>query len=207
MQDFIETIKSKLSNGLPGNSAQFLMAPVHKTSHYKEIPNSYQTAAVLLLLFPKNEQWHISFIRRIDHDPKDKHAGQISFPGGRLEADDESIEYCALRETEEEVGVAPNNIQILGSLSQLYVFVSNYLVHPFVGFVNHLPEFIPNKLEVDEVLEVPVNYLLDSTIRKRMDLNVRGHVLRDVPYFDLDGKVLWGATAMMLSEFLEIIRS
>lgn len=207
MQDIIETIKTKLSNGLPGNSAQFQMAPVQKTRKYHMIPKSYLTAAVLLLLFPKNNTWHISFIRRIDHDPNDKHAGQISFPGGRLEEEDRNVEYCALRETEEEVGISSKNIQVIGSLSELYVFVSNYLVYPFVGVLDHYPVFVPNKLEVEEVLEIPLEYLLDSSIRKRKDIAVRGHILKDVPYFDLNGKVLWGATAMMLSEFLEIIRS
>jgi len=196
----IDKIRHKLSQTLPGRIAQLKMAPALR-QHYKGAPDDATVACVLVLLFPKNDNWHFTLIQRVSHK-KDRHSGQISFPGGRLEEDDKSLLAGALREAEEEVGVARDEINVLGKLTQLYIPVSNFLVHPFVGFLEKMPEFVPQPSEVDSILEIPVAELNKKENKKTRDISGgRNIILKNVPYFDFEGKVVWGATAMMLSEF------
>ena len=196
----IDKIRHKLSQTLPGRIAQLKMAPALR-QHYKGAPDDATVACVLVLLFPKNDNWHFTLIQRVSHK-KDRHSGQISFPGGRLEEDDKSLLAGALREAEEEVGVARDEINVLGKLTQLYIPVSNFLVHPFVGFLEKMPEFVSQPSEVDSILEIPVAELNKKENKKTRDISGgRNIILKNVPYFDFEGKVVWGATAMMLSEF------
>jgi len=196
----IDKIRHKLSQTLPGRIAQLKMAPALR-QHYKGAPDDATVACVLVLLFPKNDNWHFTLIQRVSHK-KDRHSGQISFPGGRLEEDDKSLLAGALREAEEEVGVARDEINVLGKLTQLYIPVSNFLVHPFVGFLEKMPEFVPQPSEVDSILEIPVAELNKKENKKTRDISGgKNIILKNVPYFDFEGKVVWGATAMMLSEF------
>jgi len=196
----IDKIRHKLSQTLPGRIAQLKMAPALR-QHYKGAPDDATVACVLVLLFPKNDNWHFTLIQRVSHK-KDRHSGQISFPGGRLEEDDKSLLAGALREAEEEVGVARDEINVLGKLTQLYIPVSNFLVHPFVGFLEKMPEFVSQPSEVDSILEIPVAELNKKENKKTRDISGgKNIILKNVPYFDFEGKVVWGATAMMLSEF------
>ncbi|MEL6862853.1 MAG: CoA pyrophosphatase, partial [Bacteroidota bacterium] len=138
----------------------------------------------------------------------DRHSGQVSFPGGRYEPEDKSLASGAIREAQEEVGINPSDIQLLGRLTELYIPVSNFLVHPFVGFVNHRPSFIPQESEVAEILEVPLSHLLDPMNTRTTKIHLPQNViLSDVPYYHVAQKVVWGATAMMLSEFLEVVEA
>ena len=179
------------------------MSPV-SIGKYKLKSQDYKTAAVLLILYKKEDEYHIAFMRRTSRFKNDKHAGQISFPGGRKEKD-ETILECALRETHEEFGITPRQLRILGPLKELYVFVSNFLVYPFVAYANETLIFKPEEEEVEYILEIPLEKLLDPKTKKRKDIQVGDRLLKDVPYFDLDGKVLWGATAMMTHNLLDII--
>jgi 8-oxo-dGTP pyrophosphatase MutT (NUDIX family) len=200
----IDNIRRKLKEALPGRTAQLEMAPGLRR-HYKGAPDDAIVACVLVLLFPKNDDWHFTFIQRMPHE-KDRHSGQISFPGGRLEKEDESLLAGALREAEEEVGIPRNDINVLGRMTELYIPVSNYLVHPFVGFLDKTPEYIPQPSEVASVLEIPVLELNKIENKKTRDLKGgKNIVLKNVPYFDFEGKVVWGATAMMLSEFEKVV--
>jgi 8-oxo-dGTP pyrophosphatase MutT (NUDIX family) len=160
----------------------------------------------MILLYPAENQWNITYIKRTSHNPHDRHAGQISFPGGKKDHDDHSNLACALRETEEEIGVDRRQINVLGSLSSLYVHVSNFLVYPFVGFLEQEPVFIPQDSEVADILTPSLDYLNNDKNLKKGDISARGTIIKDMPYFDLNGKVLWGATAMITSEFLTIYR-
>lgn len=196
----INDIQQKIKQPLPGREAQLNMAPGLRR-HFVETPDDATVACVMLLLYHKDEDWYFVLIQRMTHE-KDRHSGQISFPGGRVEQSDISLEACALRETEEEIGVPQSDIQMLGRLSELYIPVSNYLVHPFVGFLENEPQFIPQLTEVKEILEIPVSKLIDIENKKKIDMRGgRNIVLKNVPYFDFFGNVVWGATAMMLSEF------
>ena len=200
----IKKIKQKLRQPLPGTKAQLEMAP-HLRKVYDFAPKNATIACVLILLFPKNDEWHFVLIQRAPHE-KDRHSGQISFPGGRLEESDASLEYGALREAEEEVGVDKKEIEILGRLTELYIPVSNFLVHPFVGFLEKTPEWTAQPSEVESVLEIPIADLLNKEKRKKVDMKVRNNIiLKDTPYFDFDGKVVWGATAMMLNELAWVV--
>lgn len=205
-QDFITGLSNKLQQPLPGQEAQFKMAHLARRNAVPPPPNARQ-AAVLALFFPKNKDWHLVFIERDNSNPNDRHGGQISFPGGKYEEGDASLQYTAIREAHEEVGVHPEKVEIIGELTDLYIPVSNFKVNPFVGFVDYTPTFRPQVEEVSDVLEVPFKLLRDYSIQKTTDLRIANNItLRGVPYFDIFGKVLWGATAMMLSELLEVIK-
>ena len=203
---FIQDLELRLNSPLPGEAAQNLMAPLG-SEKYRAVTPDHKVACVLALFFPKNDIWHLGFIERTSDHPNDKHAGQISFPGGSLSPGDASFEYCALRETYEEIGIPPDMIGILGGLTPLFVFVSNFMVYPFVGFTTAYPEFLAQPTEVKNILEVPVNYLLEPKNKGFTDMIIRDAVLKDIPYYDIYGQKLWGATAMMVSELEHIMRS
>ncbi len=204
MNDFIRTLADRLQQPLPGSEAQYRMAHVARRNTPTPPPHARQ-AAVLALFFPKKATWHIVFIERDNSNPKDRHGGQISFPGGKYEENDQTLQHTALREAHEEVGVDASKVSVLGNLTELYIPVSNFQVNPFVGFIDDEPKFSPQAKEVSAILEVPFNLLRDQNNRKTTDLRIAQNlVLRGVPYFDVFGKVVWGATAMMLSELLEI---
>jgi 8-oxo-dGTP pyrophosphatase MutT (NUDIX family) len=168
-------------------------------------PSDARQAGVLVLFYPQNQRWNLVLIERVASNPNDRHGGQVSFPGGRFEEGDESLLHTALREAQEEVGVDPPKVSVLGALTQLYIPVSNFLVHPFVGYTDHRPDFRPQESEVKSILEVPFRELQQPGAVQRTDLQVAGSfLLKDVPCFMVSGKVVWGATAMMLSELLEV---
>ncbi len=199
----IHFLAERLSQPLPGRSAQIRMAPTNGKS-YDIIAPDHQVACVMLLLFPHENNWHLTYIQRTSHNPDDRHAGQISFPGGKFETSDSSLEYCVLRETHEEIGVHPNSIKILGKLSEIYVWVSNFYVHPFVGYMEEKPDFTLQKSEVKHIITPTLHYLNDEGIIQKGTIEVRDYILQDIPYFDLYGDKLWGATAMITREFLDI---
>ena len=164
------------------------------------LEGSARVGAVLLLLYCKEESLHIVLTRR--RDDLNSHAGQISFPGGRQE-NQESLQQTALRETDEEIGVSPTAVTMLGTLTDIYIPPSDYEVHPFVGWFHNgkRPSFQPAITEVAEILEVPLDHLLKPETRKTGPWQFRGMTIK-VPYYDVDGHMVWGATAVMLSEFL-----
>lgn len=202
---FIHDLESKLNQDLPGEDVQNLMAPIG-SEKYRLVPQDHKVACVLALIFPKDHEWHLCLIERTSEHPEDKHAGQISFPGGKMNEDDYSYEDCALRETYEEIGVAPESIGILGGLTPLYVYVSNFLVHPYVGFSTEYPRFIKQESEVETILEIPLGHFLKSRNKSTTEIKVRDVVLHDTPYYDVNGHKIWGATAMMISELEHIVK-
>ena len=202
---FIQNLEKRLYKDLPGEAYQNLMSPMG-SDKYRILTPDHKTACVMALLYPKDDEWHISLIERASQHPDDKHAGQISFPGGKFDENDYSYEDCALRETYEEIGVPPENIGILGSLTPLFVFVSNFLVHPFVGFTSEYPDFRPQTTEVSNIIEVPVMHFTKSKNKGKTDISIRDIVLQDTPYYDVQGHKLWGATAMIISELEQILK-
>ncbi|MBK9736670.1 MAG: CoA pyrophosphatase [Saprospiraceae bacterium] len=202
---FIQLLEHRLAQELPGADSQNLMAP-EGSEKYRIISPNHKIACVLLLIFPKEKEWYISLIERASQHPEDKHGGQLGFPGGKLDPSDNTYEDCALRETYEELGVPPDSVGILGSLTPLYVYVSNFLVHPYVGFTTEYPKFIQQESEVKSIIEVPVNRFLKSKYKSFADISVRDFVLKNTPYYDIYGQQLWGATAMMISEFEQILK-
>lgn len=202
---FIDRLAKKLQEPLPGDVAQYKMAHVARRNKIAP-PASARQAGVLALFYPRNKDWYIVLIERQSDNSNDRHGGQISFPGGKHEAQDPSLQHTALREAQEEVGVDAQKIELLGELSELYIPVSNFKVNPYVGFVDHTPDFTPEVKEVRTVLEVPFDHFQNPANRKLTDLRIAQNLtLRNVPYFDVLGRIVWGATAMMLSELLEVL--
>lgn len=161
-------------------------------------------SAVLALLYPRQEEPHLLLMRRPEYDGV--HSGQVSFPGGRREVADSDLRATALREFREETGATPAELQVLGSLSQVYIPPSRSLVTPFVALARELGPTRPDPREVQALLEVPLAELMRPDVLRVRNQYVR--LLRrdtEVPYFALGGQVVWGATAMMLAELRELL--
>jgi 8-oxo-dGTP pyrophosphatase MutT (NUDIX family) len=203
LDSFSQALETALSRPLPGIEAQKKMSP--ETRRQVPDPNELRPArhgAVLLLLYEKNGEIYFPLIQRPEYDGV--HGGQVSLPGGKVENGDPSLAYTALRETEEEIGVPASDIEILGKLSDLYIWVSHFHVHPFVGKIKYLPEFVPDPHEVAQLIETPLSVITDASNRTQF-LFKRGEFSLEAPCFVVQNKPVWGATAMILSEFCEII--
>lgn len=198
--NLITNLEPAFEKDLPGRVIQYQMAHQVRQIKMKQLipPADVRHAAVLALLYPKNQDVYFTLIRRTNHGT---HSGQVAFPGGGVEDQDETLEHTALREAEEEVGIRPEQVQVLGELTELYIPVSNRMVNPFLAYSTVPPKYVIQESEVQYVIEAPLNHLLDAQRIKETDLKVsQGFTLKDVPYFDIDGHVVWGATAMMLNE-------
>ncbi|MBL7775797.1 MAG: CoA pyrophosphatase [Saprospiraceae bacterium] len=208
MEVFIERLRRRLTEPLPGREAQYRMASLRRLqelSPHPEPPASAKIACVLTLLFLKNGAWHTVLIERTAN-PRDRHSGQISFPGGRWEPTDGALENVALREAEEEIGVPAKQVLILGQLTDLYIPVSNFLVHPFVGMLHTQPAFRPQPGEVASIITPPLDLFKKAENRKETEVRLaHGVTIPNVPYFEVEGRIVWGATAMIMNEFLEIL--
>ena len=203
----IYNLEEGLRQPLPGRAAQYEMAHAVRQDTPPPPPNARE-AGVLALLFPKDKDWHLTLILRQNNNPNDRHGGQVSFPGGKREVHDEDLRATALREAEEEVGVDPSAVNLLGALSELYIPVSNFKVQPYVGFMEQAPQFVPQPEEVQAVLEVPFSQFLSKNTRRKKDLHLYPQlILRDVPYFDVADQTVWGATAMMISELVAVLNN
>ncbi len=203
--DFVDRLERRLKGPLPGESAQRLMAPRpvdEQRFDFKQREDA-KLGSVMVLFYPIGDQIHVPFILRPTY--QGAHSGQVSFPGGKFEPDDHDLMQTARRETQEEIGVDREHIKLIGTLSEMYIVVSNFKVLPVVGYVNHKPEFIPETKEVERVIESPLDHLLDEKRRKEKDIVVGDNYVIRSPYFDIDGEVIWGATAMMLSELITLI--
>ncbi len=200
----IEQIRLKMKQPLPGSAAQYKMAGAFRQKI--DPPNDVIPSAVMILLYPKATEFHFLLMERTSTNPNDKHSGQMSFPGGRRDPEDIDFQATALRELNEEIGIDVQNIEILGKLTTLYIPVSNFIVHPFLGIITEDFNIVPQASEVKSVISVPLNAILtDDNIKTTTIQFQNGYLLKNVPYFDLEGKIVWGATAMMLSELREIL--
>lgn len=191
----------QLLNGeLPGKGAQERMSPKVRFSFPGE--GECRKAAVLLLLYTDEKDLRMVFIKRNEY--RGPHSGQVSFPGGMREEYDADYQSTALRETEEETGVTASEITILGALTPLFIPVSNFCVHPFVGWIDFVPDFKPDGFEVQYLICPQLHAVIDPENRKTGKFN-RGGTTVTTPYIDIEGEMIWGATAMMLSEFMALI--
>jgi len=206
--EFLNRIVKVKNLELPGEDFHLKMAPIERLIELKQKARSMKTAkqaAVLCLFYPSSEEiTHLVLILRKTY--KGVHSAQIGFPGGKIEAEDTSLEETALRETEEEVGVPVKNISVLKQLTEIYIPPSNYFVQPFLGTTLTTPRFIPQEDEVDAVIEVPLSEFLDDAVRTHQTLNTSYAKQIQVPAFKLQGHIVWGATAMMLNEIRELLK-
>jgi 8-oxo-dGTP pyrophosphatase MutT (NUDIX family) len=196
----ISIIKSELQKPLPGEKQQFIMAPDVRRSFNFSSP--VKKAAVMICIFPGDLDLQIVLMKRNEYDGS--HSGQISFPGGVYEATDINLCETAIRETQEEIGMNCDKSSILGEITPLLIPVSNMLVHSFVGSFNSNPVFNIDKREVNFLITVSLSELLDpASLHKEKWILHGSDVL--VPFYKVQGNIIWGATAMILCEFLAII--
>lgn len=206
MLDLAARLRRGLAGSLPGRDAQMRLAPEPRVGWDPyAVPEGLRDAAALVLIYPHHGRLHLPLTVRgggLRH-----HTGQVSLPGGAVDAG-ESVEAAALREAAEEVGVDPAAVDTVGRLTPLHIPVSGFLLHPVVGLSAVRPTFQPHTWEVARLLEVPVERLLDpaSVGREVRTLNRAGvaHDV-DVPFFDIEGEKVWGATAMVLAELLAVL--
>jgi len=200
---FLSQLSKALKGPLPGWEAQIQMASKYGKASRLQQPKNPREGGVLALLYPKNEDLHICFMERTRDGGV--HSGQVSYPGGKREPSDTDLAATALREAEEELGIPANQVQILGQFSQLFIPASNFMVSPFVGCMELRPDFKLEKREVAHLIEVPVRQLLE-TEKQEIQIKVRENFSLEAPAWLIDDHIIWGATAMMLNELLEIMR-
>jgi len=203
----IDFLKNRFGSDLPGKAFQNKMAHAARLKLQTEpTPPDAKASAVLVLLYPKNAEWHLALIERAERS-SDRHGGQVSFPGGGYEEKDGDLLHCALRETFEEVGVRIPESQVIGEMTDLYIPVSGYRVVPFLAYSETPLVFKPSANEVRRVLETPISLLQNPDTMRITDLWVSEKItLQYVPYYAVQEKKVWGATAMIISELLEILK-
>ncbi|MCK9639859.1 MAG: CoA pyrophosphatase [Prolixibacteraceae bacterium] len=197
----IKKFKKQLENLLPGHVSHVKMLPPGRALMFPSEQINYHDSAVMILLFPVKGKIHMCLIRR--PSTMKNHAGQIAFPGGKREKEDADLIQTALRETQEEIGIDANNVEVLGQLSPVYVQISDFLISPVVGWLNEFAETGIDSSEVDEIIFVSLEDLADSKNKCEREMDTRTGRIK-VPGYEINGNFIWGATAMMLAEFMDI---
>ncbi len=204
MQNFINLLKTEIKKDLPGIDVQWFMSSYRMLKDFARTPGKdSREAAVLILLYPSDGSVHTVLMQRPEYEGV--HSGQISFPGGKKEASDVSIIQTAVREANEETGVDTSEISVIGTLTPLFIPLSNMIVTPVVGWDKKEPLFQHLSEEVVFLIDADLRKFMDPAIIKTKPFEVRGETI-DIKYFDYDGYVIWGATAMILYELLTIIK-
>ncbi|RZN83249.1 MAG: CoA pyrophosphatase [Winogradskyella sp.] len=205
---FLESIVNIKHLPLLGEEAHAKLSPPYRldlAEKYKEKRKSASNAGVMALFYPDEKSvTRLVFILRKSY--KGVHSAQIGFPGGKVEDTDLDLMDTALRETEEEIGVPTKQIEVLKTLSPLYIPPSNFMVHPFLGISRETLQFVKQETEVEEILEVRLNDFLDDRNIINTKVPTSYNVEVEVPAFKLNGHIVWGATAMMLSEIKVLLK-
>lgn len=206
-KNFTQALQSALRADPIGVEAQKEMAPLPDISERfdRESAQKARQSAVMILLYPDDEKINFPLILRPQYPGV--HSGQVALPGGKYEESDRDLIHTALREMQEEVGVPMDEVEVLGQLSELYVPPSNFNILPVVGILSKAPQFVLEEKEVEELVVADLAVLNDPAKRKQKQMTFYSGVKVDVPYFDIQDKVVWGATAMILSEFATIINN
>ncbi len=206
----IEELKKKLVAGLaqklPGEPAHRLMSPTLRGDNLKSPTNpppAKKSAVLVLLYLDEMGQVMFPLIQRPTYNGA--HSAQVSLPGGKSEPTDIDLIHTALREAQEEIGINPEKVEVLGKLSDIFIWVSNFVVTPIVGFYHEKPVFQKEDKEVDAIIETELYDIINLEKRKEGTVLARGKYNIQTPYFHIDDRVVWGATAMMLSEFSIIV--
>ena len=208
-EDFLISISKIKKLPLPAEASQFKMSPTFRLEQiekYKEKMVNAKQSAVLALFYPDlKQQTKLALILRRPYNGV--HSAQISFPGGKVEDGDVNLEFTAIRETHEEIGVLPEQITIIKELTQVYIPPSNFTVQPYLGFSVKTPRFVLQEEEVDDLLEVSlIDFINEANVVNKTVLTSY-NVDVEVPAFLLNGHIVWGATAMMLNEVKDLLKA
>jgi len=201
---------SKIKNiPLPAEASQFKMSPPFRReliSRYKEAMKDAKRAGVLAMFYPNaTNETHLALILRKTY--KGVHSAQIGFPGGKYEAEDKTLKHTAIRETWEEIGVPEHQIKILKQMTEVYIPPSNFYVQPYIGITKETPKFIKQDDEVEDIVEVSLAHFLDENTVGNKLVATSYTAKIEVPAYELNGHVVWGATAMMLSEIKDVLKA
>ncbi len=206
--DFLKYVPKIKQEKLLSDEAHLKMVPVERILEVEKInipSNNPRKAAVMMLIYPKNDKSHLALIVRNTYPGV--HSAQIGFPGGKVEIEDESLTHTALRETHEEIGIHPDKIEVIKTFTAVFIPPSNFIVAPFLGISHAELEFIEQEEEVAGIIEFPLlDFMNDKTIvNKIMDTSYGNNI--EVPTFKINEHYVWGATAMMMSELKEVLKS
>lgn len=207
MKGLVDYLEVALAGEKPGEKAHYKMAPYKRPNKEQVLSSGIdpRLSAVMVLLYPKENVPHLVLMKRPEYNGA--HSGQVSFPGGKMEESDADLEHTARREAEEETGISGNAVNVIGQLTEIFIPPSGFLVSPYVGWLPSTPTFTPDQREVAQLIETPVETLLDESIVQQKKIHIKSHnVYLDTPYFDIQGHVVWGATCMLLSELKEILK-
>ncbi|MBG6109503.1 8-oxo-dGTP pyrophosphatase MutT (NUDIX family) [Flavobacterium sp. CG_23.5] len=206
-QEFLEYVPKLMTAELPAQVSHIKMAPLERIESLKNFDiesKKPKIAAVMMLLYPKNGKTHLVLIVRNSY--KGVHSAQIAFPGGKYESKDEIFENTALRETHEEVGVHPDNMEIIKTFTPMYIPPSDFMVHPFLGICKQEIIFVPDPTEVANIIELPLMVFLSDAILTDAKMTTSYANEISVPAFKIEEHIVWGATAMMLSELKDVVK-
>jgi 8-oxo-dGTP pyrophosphatase MutT (NUDIX family) len=206
-QYFLNYVPKFVEVVLPADESHYKMAPQERIDTLNDLENKNKnpkTAAVMMLFYPKKGRTHLVLIVRNSY--KGIHSAQIAFPGGKYEIEDLNYENTALRETYEEIGVSPDFMEIVKSFTHIYIPPSNFMVYPFMGICQEEIIFTPDSNEVAKIIELPMSVLLDDTLIVNVKISTSYGINCVVPAFKIEEHIVWGATAMMLSELKDVLK-
>ncbi len=206
LNNFIKELKIELENTLPGYDAHLEMMPESRIRAMHTIKNydNARKSGVLILFYPDNKSIKTVFILRPEYDGV--HSSQVAFPGGKFEEKDIDIVNTALREANEEVGIVVSDVEIIGKLSEIYIPPSNFLVQPVIGFATQKPIFKKDTKEVAEIIEVDIAQLLDASNKTMREIILSNNLKIKAPCYLINEQIIWGATAMIVSELIVILK-
>ncbi|PKP54201.1 MAG: CoA pyrophosphatase [Bacteroidetes bacterium HGW-Bacteroidetes-1] len=204
--NFIALLKCRLLDPLPGDKAHLTLEPETRKKFKFQFNHTSpaRESAVLILLFPENDGIATVLIKRNEYEGI--HSGQVAFPGGKKEDQDNSDYDIALREAHEEIGILKYDVEILGKLSKIYIPPSNYNVQPIVGWISYKPNFVRQQSEVALIFNVAIHELLNPHNLQTKTIVLNDGISINVPCYYLKEQIVWGATSMILSEFIEILK-
>jgi 8-oxo-dGTP pyrophosphatase MutT (NUDIX family) len=202
--DFVNTLNKRLTEQpLPGHETIIQKLSPHRLKVKNEPNASTRRSAILMMFYPKGEDIFLPLILRPQYDGV--HGGQMAFPGGRAELKDKDIHATALREAQEEIGIKATDVKVIRNLTELFIPPSNMFCQPVVGYMATRPDFYPDEREVAGIFEVSISEILDPSIVQIRTVETQG-VKLETPCFVIQEQIVWGATALMIAELVEIIK-